>query len=112
MSGKKIKKIPSLVWPGKIKTWWSFLLILSLFGSKKESLREWSRPGTLPSGPLRCFPSSDILTTVTKFWVAQKKDFLNIWGGPVLPYYTFLKILPSYSIGKKYGIPIRVQYLL
>ena len=84
MSGKKIKKIPSLVWPGKIKTWWSFLLILSLFGSKKESLREWSRPGTLPSGPLRCFPSSDILTTVTKFWVAQKKDFLNIWGGPVM----------------------------
>ena len=84
MSGKKIKKIPSLVWPGKIKTWWSFLLILSLFGSKKESLREWSRPGTLPSGPLRCFPSSDILTTVTKFWVAQKKDFLNIWGGPAL----------------------------
>ena len=83
MSGKKIKKIPSLVWPGKIKTWWSFLLILSLFGSKKESLREWSRPGTLPSGPLRCFPSSDILTTVTKFWVAQKKDFLNIWGGPI-----------------------------
>ena len=83
MSGKKIKKIPSLVWPGKIKTWWSFLLILSLFGSKKESLREWSRPGTLPSGPLRCFPSSDILTTVTKFWVAQKKDFLNIWGGPM-----------------------------
>ena len=58
------------------------MLILSLFGSKKESLREWSRPGTLPSGPLRCFPSSDILTTVTKFWVAQKKDFLNIWGGP------------------------------
>ena len=82
MSGKKIKKIPSLVWPGKLKTWWSFLLILSLFGSKNESLREWRRPGTLPSGPLRCFPSSDILTTVTKFWVAQKKDFLNIWGGP------------------------------
>ena len=85
MSGKKIKKIPSLVWPGKLKTWWSFLLILSLFGSKKESLREWSRPGTLPSGPLRCFPSSDILTTVTKFWVAQNRDFLNIWVRPLGP---------------------------
>ena len=83
MSGKKMKKIPLLVWPGKLKTWWSFLLILLILGANKATLREWSRPGTLPSGPLRCVPCSYILTTVTKFWVAQNKDFFNIWGRPL-----------------------------
>ena len=83
MSGKKMKKIALLVWPGKLKTWWSFLLILLILGANKATLREWSRPGTLPSGPLRCVPCSYILTTVTKFWVAQNKDFFNIWGRSV-----------------------------
>ena len=58
---------------------WSFLLILLILRANKATLREWSHPGMLPSGPLRCFLCSYILTTVTKFWVAQNRDFLNIW---------------------------------
>ena len=77
MSGKKIKKIPLLVWPGKLKTWWSFLLILLILGANKATLGEWSYLWGHPGGRLRCLPSSGILTTTTKLRASQKSDLFN-----------------------------------
>ena len=83
MSGRKMKKIPSLVWPGKLKTWWSFLLILLILGANKATLSEWSYLWGHPGGRLRCLTSSGIPTTTTKLRASQKSDLFNFWGAPL-----------------------------
>ena len=84
MSGRKMKKIPLLVWPGKLKTWWSFLLILLILGANKATLSEWSYLWGHPGGRLRCLTSSGIPTTTTKLRASQKSDLFNFWGAPLL----------------------------
>ena len=91
MSGRKMKKIPLLVWPGKLKTWWSFLLILLILGANKATLSEWSYLWGHPGGRLRCLTSSGIPTTTTKLRASQKSDLFNFWGAPV----------PHMSLGEK-----------
>ena len=59
-----------------------FEVVFAHLGSKKATLSEWSSAERLPSGPLRCFTSLYILTTTTKFWVAQNKDLFNIRDTP------------------------------
>ena len=86
MSGRKMKKIPLLVWPGKLKTWWSFLLILLILGANKATLSEWSYLWGHPGGRLRCLTSSGIPTTTTKLRASQKSDLFNFWGAPMLQY--------------------------
>ena len=88
MSVKKIKKIPLSVWPGKLKTWWLFLLFLLTFGANKATLSDfcysWGPPRTLVRSltSLATLPPSLISQPV------QFSDFDEFWGLPVQHLYT------------------------
>ena len=99
-----MKKIPLLVWPGKLKTWWSFLLILLILGANKATLSEWSYLWGHPGGRLRCLTSSGIPTTTTKLRASQKSDLFNFWGAPMVHTIPEQMIKdPVGSIHKKYN---------
>ena len=60
----------------------SFLAHFGSFLAKIGYFKWAGREAGAPSSPLRCFLSSDILTTIQKLWVSQNNASLDIWGTP------------------------------
>ena len=83
MSGKKIKKIPLLVWPGKLKTWWLFLLILLTFGANKATLSDFCYSWGPPRTPVRSLTSLATLPPSLISQPVQFSDFDEFWGLPI-----------------------------
>ena len=83
MSVSKIKKIPLLVWPGKLKTWWLFLLILLTFGANKATLSDFCYSWGLPRTPIRSLTSLATLPPSLISQPVQFSDFDEFWGLPI-----------------------------
>ena len=83
MSVSKIKKIPLLVWPGKLKTWWLFLLILLTFGANKATLSDFCYSWGPPRTPIRSLTSLATLPPSLISQPVQFSDFDEFWGLPV-----------------------------
>ena len=79
MSVKKIKKIPLLVWPGKLKTWWLFLLILLTFGANKATSGDFCYSWGLPRTPVRSLTSLATLPPSLISQPVQFSDFDEFW---------------------------------